>query len=298
MLPNTNKTLTKVLSEASPKELEVISQGKDLKSIISTILKQSANNSSLNSELLQLVKNNPTLKNLGSVTLTIKDLLIAMKSDKNLLPIKQTLKTFLTDIKDLKSSELKHKFENSGIFLESKLKHSTNNIKEIVTHDLKAVLLQASVSITKTAHPNQTELLKHIDKLLLQIDNYQLLSHLSNGSHIYLPYSWDMLEKGNIEIQKSKDDKFYCNINLQLKEFGEIDLKLVLFEKNQVNIYIYSTNKRFKKLVKENIPALRSLLTDTQLTLRDIRVFELKKYPPSQYQNIDDNLNMGFEVKI
>ena len=298
LLPNTNKALTKVLSDATPKELELISHTKDLKSIMSAILKQSANNSSLNSELLQLVKNNPTLKNLGSITLTIKDLLTTMKSDKNLLPIEQTLKTFLTDIKDLKSAELKHKFGNSGIFLESKLKHSTNNIKEIITHDLKAILLQASDSISKSTHPNQTEILKHIDKLLLQVDNYQLLSHLSNNSHLYLPYSWDMLEKGDIEIKQSKDNKFYCDINLQLKEFGELDLKLTLFEKNQLNIYIYSTNKKFKKLVKENIPSLRSLLTDTQLTLREIRVFELKKYPQSPYQNHDDTLDMGFEVKI
>jgi len=299
LLPNTNKALTKVLADATPKELEVISQGKDLKSIFHTILKQSANNNSLNSELLQLVKNNPTLKNLGSVTLTLKDLLTAIKSDKNLLPLEQTLKIFLTDITNLKSDELKHKFENSGIFLESKLKHSTNNIKEIITHDLKAILLQASDSVTKSASPNQTEILKHMDKLSLQIDNYQLLSYLSNGSCLYLPYSWDILEKGDVEIKKSKDDKFYCDINLQLKKFGEVHLKLTLYEKNQLNVYVYAKNKEFKELVQNNIPSLRSLLTDAQITLREIRVFELKKkVQPTPYQNLGDTLDMGFEVKI
>ena len=75
VLPNTNKALAQVLSNASPQELEVISQGKDLKSVMNTILKRSGADSSTDKELLRLVKNNPTLKNLGDVSSTIKDLL-------------------------------------------------------------------------------------------------------------------------------------------------------------------------------------------------------------------------------
>ena len=91
---------------------------------MNTILKQSA--ASSDKELLQLVKNNPTLKNLGDVSTTIKDLLNSIKSDKNPLPLEKVLKNFLSDIKDLKNSELKQKFENSGVFLESRLKNVKN----------------------------------------------------------------------------------------------------------------------------------------------------------------------------
>jgi hypothetical protein len=183
--------------------------------------------------------------------------------------------------------------------LNTSTKLSTQNgVKEIISNDLKSVLMQANEEISKSSHPKQTELLKHIDKLSLQIDNYQLISHLSNASSLYLPFSWDSLQEGNIEIQKAKDNKFFCDINLKLKEYGELNLKLTLYEKNQLNIHIYTSNEKFKELVKENIPSLRSALIDTKITPREIRIFEPKKpLPVSPYQIQSDALEMGFEVK-
>lgn len=635
ILPNTNKALSQVLTQATHKELEAITQGKDLKTVLGNLLKQSAATPASNKELLQLVKENPTLKNLGDVSTTIKDLLHTLKSDKNPLPLEKVLQTFLSDVKDLKNTQLKQKFENSGVILESKIKnvqnpqlelkntlvslvknlqtsdspisrtianeakvllnteilksvqtpstkntpdikqitnfesiktandnpkalqqlstnvekllstlkttlskadsihhpviakalesleykiepktltaqnfklapikesleqvstlvgksftmesksilsslekifqvlkiveptttipkttldsflenkvpkmitnltqdikeviqktdasknpamlktletlvhkleakistpenfklapikesleqvstvlskslpiesksilsslekifqvlktieqsatvpkasldsflenkvpkmitnlsqeikeviqksepifhkdttqivnkletlntaqklHPQNNIKEMTTNDLKAVLLQASDEITKSNHPNQIEISKQIDKLSLQIDNYQLLSHLSNGTSLYLPFSWDMMEEGNIEIKKSDDDKFYCDIYLKLKEFGEVNLKLTLYEKNQLNLHIYSDNQEFKSLIQDNIPMLRSALIDSQITPREIRVYEPKtsKVSTAPYQQQDKGIYMGFEVK-
>ena len=581
ILPNTNKALDRVLTEATHKELETITQGKDLKSIMNSILKQSADNPSSNKELLQLVKNNPTLKNLGDVTTTVKDLLNSLKSEKNPLPIEKVLQTFLSDVKDLKNTELKQKLENSGVVLESKIKnaknpqvelkntlidlvknlqktnstpsraianeakillntealksvtlpdtkikqtnlnptttsntqvkqvdvptsrivtnemktnvntevlksaltsdiktnpHDTqkqnlssthlesilntkenpkvlkqlssqvqtlieniqtkqqkadtihspviakaienlthkiepklltsenfklpaikepleqiatqvsksftmeskgilnslekifqalktieqtttvpktsldiftekkipqeitklidnikeviqkadpifsrdttnilkkleslntpqqlspqNNVKEILSSDLKAVLLQTSEEIVKSNHPNQVEISKQIDKLSLQIDNYQLLSHLSNGTSMYLPFSWDMMEEGNIQMKKSEDDKFYVDIDLKLKEYGELNLKLTLYDKNQLNINIYSANQELKSLIRDNIPSLRSALINTQITPREIRIHEPKTaVSASPYQTQDDNIYMGFEIK-
>jgi len=107
-----------------------------------------------------------------------------------------------------------------------------------------------------------------------------------------------MLKDANIEIKKSDNEKFYCDIDLKLKDYGELNLKLTLFEKNQLNLHIYSSSEEFKALVKENIPSLRSALIDIQVTPREIRVYEPKKQvPTSPYLNQDDNFYMGFEVK-
>ena len=531
ILPNTNKALQRVLTEATHKELEAITQGKDLKTVLGNILKQSAATPDANKDLLQIVKENPTLKNLGDVSTSIKDLLTSLKSDKNPLPLEKVLENFLSNIKDVKNTPLKQKLDNSGIFLESKLKdvqnpqlelkntlislvknlqnatsptsrlianeakillnsevlrsvktpnletkisnfesiktandnpkalahlsssieklitslkstlskadsihtpvlaktleqlqhklepkvltsenfklqpikeslqvistqlqksftmeskslmasldkilqvlksiepaptnpatpkaslesfleknvpkmitnlsediksliqkadpifhkdtvsilnkleslntpqklHPQNNVKEIMTNDLKAVLLQAGEEVAKSNHPNQAEISKHIDKLSLQIDNYQLLSHLSNGTSLYLPYSWDMMEDGNIQMKKSDDDKFYCDIYLKLKEFGEVNLKLTLYDKNQLNLHIYSSNKAFKNLIQENISLLRSALIDTQITPREIRIHEPKTNAASSspYKQVassgyESEIHMGFEVK-
>ena len=296
MLPNTNKALSQALANATPKELETLSQSKDLKSIMGSILQQSAKNSRSNEYLLQLIKNNPTLKNLGNATANLKDLLGSLKSDKNLQPLENQLKSFLSDISTLKDSPLKQKFENSGVFLESKLKNSLDNVKDIISNDLKSILLKAQEEVVKSASPNQSEILKQIDKLTLQIDYHQLMSHLSDGSSLYLPFNWDTLEEGSLALKKSKDDKFYCDINLKLKAYGEVNLKLVLYEKNQINIHIYSSSSDFKELVKENLSSLRSALIDTKITPREIRIFEPKaKFSP--YNETHDDLKMGFEVK-
>jgi hypothetical protein len=107
-----------------------------------------------------------------------------------------------------------------------------------------------------------------------------------------------MLEDGNIEMKKSDDEKFYCDIDLKLKEYGELNLKLTLYEKNQLNLHIYSSNEEFKKIMQENIPSLRSALIETQITPREIRFFEPKsKKISSPYGVPDDKLHVGFEVK-
>lgn len=418
IVPNTNKALALVLKEASPSELETISKDKDLKSVLNSLLKDSAQSSRGDKTLLELAKNNPTLKDLGNVTSTVKDLLNTLKSEKNPLPIETTLKNFLIDIKELSEPLLKEKIQNSGVFLESKLKNVQNpqvelknllvslekniakidtpnakllsqnikellanpilrdalnaallqppkddlaalkelakgvervlskveetlqqttktskaevdidkkaeviflketatitsklapfknpqklatheSVKEILSEDLKSILLKAGEEIANSSHPNQGELLKLVDKLSLQIDYYQLLSHLSNSSSLYLPFSWDSLEEGNINIKKDKEDRFYCDIDLKLKEYGELKLKLALYEENQINIHIYSDNREFKEIVKENIGALRSALIESQIIPKEIRIFDaIKKISP--YESSYNHIDLGFEVK-
>ncbi|MDO8453475.1 MAG: flagellar hook-length control protein FliK, partial [Sulfurimonas sp.] len=78
--PNTNRALAVVLKEATPALLEAISKDKDLKSIMNSLLKESATSSQSDKIVLELVKNNPTLKGLGNVSNTIKDLLNTLKS--------------------------------------------------------------------------------------------------------------------------------------------------------------------------------------------------------------------------
>lgn len=298
ILPNTNKALALVIGVASPEQLETISKDKDLKSILNSLFKESAVSPNGDKAILELLKNNPTLKELGNISTTIKELLNTLKGEKNPLPIETALKDFFLDIKELNEPLLKEKIQNSGIFLESKLKNANENVREILSGDLKAILLKAGEEIAKSSHQNQAELLKHIDKLSLQIDYYQLLSHLSNSSSLYFPFSWDNLEEGKINITKEKEGRFYCDIDLKLKEYGELKLKLALYEENQISIHIFSDNVEFKEIVKENISLLRSALIESQITPKEIRIFDtIKKNPTSPYAISNDHIDLGFEVK-
>lgn len=518
ILPSANKALAEVLKDASPKELEAITKGKDLKSIINSLLKGSSQNPSADKTLLELVKNNPTLKSLGQVNETIKELLSSLKSDKNLQPVEKLIQKFLPNIKELNNTNIKPSLENSGVFLESKIKHVENpqvkltklltdmsnilqksdvpnakvinaqikelislpvlkeatnevfsksikenpkvlenlskntqdivktiaselkqanpittpvfekklshlqqlvnpknlekesfqlpalkesilqvtqtlqnsftkeskgfldalnkifntiqtieqnqtalktptaiktqvvaeellnkkipsdikniienikvaiknsdplfskpaltilnelsslknahklspeqHVKEILSNDFKAVLHKAGEEVAKLATPNQGEITKQLDKLALQIDYHQLVSHLSNASSLYIPFSWQEMQDGNITIKQVEKDKFYCDIELKLKEYGELKLRLALYEKNQLNIHINSDNEEFKNIIKENISILRKALIDTQITPREIRFFNNTKAPA--YDSGSTDIGMGFEVK-
>jgi hypothetical protein len=446
ILPNTNKALKQVMQDATPKELEELSTSKDLKSVLSSILKKSSDDSSQNKLLLNLAKNNPTLKDLGNPTTTLKNIVDTLdkniktiqtkseiqqaqikpetqtkqeiqqpqtniKADTQENKLQQTLKHFLNDIKDINSKTINTKLENSGVFLESKIKdlqtpkmqlktslqeltqqlnttklpnvkvintelknllssdlfknisneelfkttkpdikeftqittkvdkildklelrlnsnmdktthpndtlfkESTKNIldkinllnkpemlstqkhtQELFSKDLKSVLLQAHDDISNSNMPNKQELLKHIDKLTLQIDYNQLVSHLSNSSSVYIPYSWDELEDGNITLKKSKKNSYFCDIDLNLKNNGELKLRLGLFDENQLNINITATDKDFRQLIKENLAELKKQLFKVSLTPKSIRFMDDK--PTSSYDNSSQTIDVGFEVK-
>ncbi len=300
ILPNTNRALAEVLQNASSKELQTLSQNKDLKSILNSLLVRSSQNSTSNKALLDLLKTNPTLKALGSSTENIQGLLSTIKSEKKPLLIEKTLQKFLTNIQDIKQSPLKQKFENSGVFLESKLKYSNSqNIKEIIANDLKSALLITAEELKSSLNPNRIEILKQIDKLLLQIDYHQLLSHLSNASSLFIPFSWEDLQEGQIELKKDKNNRFYCDIDLKLKKYGELNIKLALYEKNQLNVHIYSDHAVFKEIIKENLGSLRLALGENKIRAREIRVLNLKKpQSASVYESSSTNIDIGFKVKV
>ena len=410
ILPNTNKALKEVIKDATSKELLNLSQDKDLKSIMNSLLKQTRESLSSDKTLLNLLKNNPTLKNLGSISGNIKALLQSVQSDKNPLPIEKQLKSFLVNIKDLSEPILKEKIQNSGVFLESKLKNAQNpqvelkeilqtltkelksskifnvtvlneklteilntkpianasnrallqllqesskdltslsktikdvtkqllehqnnpankadvinsktvitqlhkltnfdtpakltpnyHVEKITQEDIKAILAKTTEQLGKSDHPQKADILKHIDKLSLQIDYHQLVSHLSNASSLYIPFEWNEMKEGQISVKKEQDDKFTVDIDLKLQEYGELNIKLALYEKNQLNIRIYSNHQDFKNIIKENIASLRSSLIENGITPREIRLLDKNRQEaPSPYEQNEQNIQVGFEVK-
>lgn len=296
ILPNTNKALAEVLKNASPQEMQTLTQSKDLASILDSLLKQSlTTDSTQNKLLLQLLKNNPTLKTLSSANTTIKELIGTLKQDKNPLPLEKTLEKFLTDIKDVNPKELQTKLKNSGVFLESNIKQ-TQNPKELFASDIKALLLKAHKELQNAPQNNKQEILKHIDKLLLQIDYNQLVSHLSNASSLYIPYAWDDLQEGNITLKNAKDEKYFCDIHLNLKSYGELDLRLALFGDKQLSINISTQNETLQSILQNNLKNLKKQLIHVNIVPKDIRFIDTHQ---NDYEKqIDDDLEMGFEVKV
>lgn len=296
ILPNTNKALAEVLKSASPQELQTLTKAKDLGSILDTLLKQSINATTTQDKLLlDLLKNNPTLKSLSNMNFTLKELLQTLKQEKNQMPLEKTLEKFLVNIKDINPQELKTKLQSSGVFLEANIKNATTP-KELFLSDIKALLLKTHDDLSNATQSNKQDILKHIDKLLLQIDYNQLVSHLSNASSLYIPYTWDALEDGNLTLKSAKNNKYFCDIHLQLKDYGELDLRLALFEKNQLSINIQTDSNTLKSLIQNNLQNLKKQLLHVDIIPSSIHFIDKEKN--SYKKGINDDLAMGFEVKI
>jgi len=172
-------------------------------------------------------------------------------------------------------------------------------LQESMSGDLKSGLMKLSEELQNSTNPKADELLKQVDKLLTQIDYHQLLSNLSQSTSIYFPFEWDQLENGSLAIKKVKDDKFYCEINLQLKEYGELNLMMALYDKNQIEIQANTEKEELKDLLQENVGELRGLLIDAGLSPRRIRFFEMKEPSSIPFQPYDSfGSDLGFEVKV
>lgn len=181
------------------------------------------------------------------------------------------------------------------------------NIKNETTplnSDIKTILLQMQEELSlKIADPKNMETNKLIDKLLFQVDYHQLYSLSSNSSHVYLPFLWDMLEDGSIGMKKLDDKKFYCEINLTLKDFGKVELLLAMYEKNKLDISIFASRDVFKKLVREHLTKLKQSLNSVGLIPMNIKLIDLKepkvekKEEKTNIYNQTTDMGLGINIK-
>lgn len=173
-------------------------------------------------------------------------------------------------------------------------------LKESMADDLKSNLLSLREELTLSGDPADQKLLEQTDRLLTQIDYHQLLSHIGSSNSIYFPFVWDQLQEGSLTFKKNKENKFYCEIRLKLKEYGDLNLMMALYEGNQLDIQAHTEKPELKALIHENIGELRTLLIRSGLTPRSIRIYEATetKTPIQETYAASEGTDMGFEVKV
>ena len=168
-----------------------------------------------------------------------------------------------------------------------------------LNQDVKALLLQLQQEVQNTSTPNSTEVLKQIDKLMIQIDYHQLVSYLSNSNALYFPFTWDALKEGKLSFRKGKEKSFYCHIDLELKEFGRLSLMLGLHQEKEVDIQAYTESEELKDLLESNLKTLRLAMSEAGVLARSIGVSQTLKPSDAEYaySGEDGTSEMGFEVK-
>jgi hypothetical protein len=161
LLPNTNRALGEAIKNATPEQLETLKEGKDIKSLLTSVFQDKTTASKSDQTLLDLLKNSSAFKNMGSFSDSLQSLLKEMKSTPDMAPKTAILENFLKDITTLNPQNLKSQIASSGVFMESKFAAALNKIPDLIQNleTLKSLLAKIPTSDAKALQNTVSTLL-------------------------------------------------------------------------------------------------------------------------------------------
>lgn len=106
-------------------------------------------------------------------------------------------------------------------------------------------------------------------------------------------------------MKKNDEEKFYCQINLTLKDFGKVDLMLGLYDKNKLDLTIYAQREHFKIELRDNLQKLKIALNNVDLIPVNIKLLDMKdeekqEQPTQIYMNNAYNqvINSSIDIRV
>ncbi len=155
-LSNNNKALAEAIKQATPEQLALMKESKDIKGLLASLTNEGLQNAKSDRVLLEILKNNPTFKSMGSFPDDLKSLASALKNDKQFAPLGQKLELFFKSVATLDAPALQKQIINSGVFLESKIAADANP-KAVVRQLLGELLPLLKASNLPEARPLQRQ---------------------------------------------------------------------------------------------------------------------------------------------
>lgn len=277
-----------------------ISQNKNILPVIDNLLKMQ-NLFIKNENIQNMLENKQLAQSLNQNNLST----FSNNFASNLSPLLNSLKESLNSLSNPNILNIQNHLSKTITKVEHIISNleSEDEIKTASKDDMKTVLLQLKEELATKTDIKSQDILKQVDKILTQIDFYQLNSLVSNSNFVYVPFFWEMLEDGSINIKKAEEDKFYCQINLTLKDFGKVDLLLGLYDKNKMDLTIYAQRDHFKVAIRDNIQDLKIALNSVNIIPVNIKLLDMKENlednPTSNYisNTFNQNITSGIDIK-
>ena len=207
----------------------------------------------------------------------------------NLNPLLTALKESLQAINP-KNIEIQNQINSLIKKVENIIQEYTNNNldnpkdNQKLDNDFKSILLKMQDEVAQKTDIKSQDSLKTINNLLTQIDMQQLTSLVSNSNFVYIPFFWEMLEDGTVEIKQKEEDKFFCQIKLTLKDFGKIDLMLSMYDENKLDMTIYAQREHFKVTLRDNLQKLKLALNEANIIPMNVKLLDMKEESETQEQ--------------
>ncbi|QNK84351.1 flagellar hook-length control protein FliK [Aliarcobacter cryaerophilus] len=314
----TENLVQKTLTQTQTSETENINSANNIKSLINNQVKELLNqikqdltqnqNIIQNKNILTLIDKLISLPDLFSkseaILNSVQNSSISNFSNNfatNLNPLLTALKESLQAINP-KNIEIQNQINSLIKKVENIIQEYTNNQldnpkdNQKLDNDFKSILLKMQDEVAQKTDIKSQDSLKTINNLLTQIDMQQLTSLVSNSNFVYIPFFWEMLKDGTVEIKEKEEDKFFCQIKLTLKDFGKIDLMLSMYDENKLDMTIYAQREHFKVTLRDNLQKLKLALNEVNIIPMHIKLLDMKEEsenkeqkPTNVYQNNYNN---------
>ena len=242
-----------------------------------------------------LTLTNTTLQSsINELLTTIKTVMSNIPNQSN-IPSEQIYKLL---------NQLEHSIKpDSPLMNEKSLQVNPELQKSNISNDIKSMLLQLGDELKQSSNPAYNEAFKNVDKLLTQVDYYQLMSLTSSSNYIYFPFIWDMLEDGSLSMKKLNEEKFYVEINLKLKEYGKVNMLLVMYDKNHLDISIFAQKNNLKEEIMEHLQGLKKSLSSVGIVPGSIKLLDLEDEEKTKKENnfiqeYEQQIGFGVNIKV
>ena len=169
---------------------------------------------------------------------------------------------------------------------------SQSEISKVLNQDVKSTLLNISEKSQNTQTVNAA------NKMISQIEMHQMVSSLQGGIQTYMPYIWDGVEGGNVAFKQGKKDKFYAQIDLNFKKFGQINVMVGLVDKRYIDLSVATQTNEFKELILGNSSELKQAISGLGLIVSNFNIKTLPKVKLNDRFKNFGGLDVGFDKKI
>ena len=169
---------------------------------------------------------------------------------------------------------------------------SQSEISKVLNQDVKSTLLNISEKSQNVQAVNAA------NKMISQIEMHQMVSSLQGGIQTYMPYIWDGVEGGNVAFKQGKKDKFYAQIDLNFKKFGQINVMVGLVDKRYIDLSVATQTNEFKELILSSSSELKQAISKLGLIVSNFNIKTLPKVKLNDRFKNFGGLDVGFDKKI
>ncbi|MBE2984826.1 hypothetical protein CCAL9344_05200 [Campylobacter sp. RM9344] len=168
---------------------------------------------------------------------------------------------------------------------------NAQEIAKTLSSDVKSTLLSIQDK-TQNQQINQA-----VNKMLSQIEMHQMVSSIGGGIQTYMPYVWDGVDGANVAFKRGKKDKYYAQIDLNFKKFGQINIMVGLIDKRYIDISIATQSAEFKSVILENSAELKQAISEVGLIISNFNLRVLDKKQIKQKFKDFGGLEVGYDKK-